>query len=1402
MSEMISFDGLLNSISEDPGGVAVGAVPPQESIDFIRRTFEANATLADRHRSLCEQVAAARDDETRSYLMQLRSAFERRLFATAIEATHQAFKKSPEDGWIAWLTALADLVSQFPISCSLQFLAEDFPLEVRRRAKVAELKQAIELMRQSRWGEAYDTIEFLATQECLPLRSRARFLIWAAQIQLGWFLDVAAALTWLEESERLEPNDGMLLGAFGDYWYGQKEYPKAKAYYDRAIQTEPRIAPGYLGIGQCFEDENKLDLAEEQYRKAISLASGDYRGYDRMLRLLGSPEIFAKKEVEFSEVLSTWLAVNPEGAYDAYLAAGQYNMNNKRFAEARAWYENAIALAEHWPLAYARLAELFQEQGNDDQAEALGRKAVQLANGCKDGFIALAKFYEDRGRWGEALSVYASFPPQRGPWDTFARASAGRMHTKLENYSEAERILLGELQTHAQDVYALRAAEGLAADYYEEREDKDSAVRVYDSILKIKGEQYSGSYRNFLGNMHYALGDYPSAVAEYKRAIEAEPGEAIYHHNLGGAFKLLKDYKNSEREIKEAYLIDKDETVFNQKKASLANACANDAYDQSKFREAIEHYTIATELDPRQAVYYSNLALAWRQLEEPGKRAEAMDQALQCYEKAQELTEGKIYAGEIDRLRRRKNFAESLGEKALGRLNVVYPVAVEVAADLIPLLAGAVGDTLAPEVLIEVNAIRGRIQEQMGVEVPSIEFRGNETDLPKGWYLIIINEIPIVLGTMSLKQIFCTSPPADLSRRGITAAPANDPATGLDGAWIELEDKPTAESQHLELWDTTQYLMRHVEAVLCKNLGEFLGHQEVINLLEADGAMAAEFRDSHEKLTALTAVCRALLSEETPITPFREVVEIFKNLESDGVSLREIVERIRLLPSFRDRLPGSAAHHTFLPLGSTFESEIRRSLPDQQDNRLILAMLPERCQEALTAVRNRISGGSFTLVVEDSTVRPFVRKLVELEFPNLHVLSEAEIPASAQLSAESIAFERVPTEESIEFKGAGCIRSAKRSPWRQTSQEWSAPLEISVKVFVSEVFEARKSSAGEKRLDEVFALMQDGFFYELGIILPDVEYRVDKNLNPGQFRFRINGVEHDGVTGLAADEFLVNDTVDRLELLGLEGREAVNPANGNQCAIVRDTQDQEESCRQAGLTTWGPEEYLVLSLSSEIRKVAAQFLTNELAEFCLDSLGEAFPDLVQIARKRYSLAVIAFVLRALLEEEISIRDLRNILESVLSIGGMTDVDLGKFIVFFANTDALCPSITARNTSELRPAELADFVRISLRRYISHKFTRGANTLKVYLVDPEIERRIEEATSQPLTEVEEERVRAAIRNELQYHPVTSPAPVLLTTFAIRRALRKVIERELPRQAVLSYQELLPELNIQPIARVSW
>ena len=63
------------------------------------------------------------------------------------------------------------------------------------------------------------------------------------------------------------------------------------------------------------------------------------------------------------------------------------------------------------------------------------------------------------------------------------------------------------------------------------------------------------------------------------------------------------------------------------------------------------------------------------------------------------------------------------------------------------------------------------------------------------------------------------------------------------------------------------------------------------------------------------------------------------------------------------------------------------------------------------------------------------------------------------------------------------------------------------------------------------------------------------------------------------------------------------------------------------------------------------------------------------------------------------------------------------------------------------------------------------------------------------------ILTAVRNEVGNLPPTAQNPVILTTMEIRRYFRKLVELEFPHLAVLSYQELSPDMNIQPIARIS-
>src|SRR5262249_53826098 len=392
--------------------------------------------------------------------------------------------------------------------------------------------------------------------------------------------------------------------------------------------------------------------------------------------------------------------------------------------------------------------------------------------------------------------------------------------------------------------------------------------------------------------------------------------------------------------------------------------------------------------------------------------------------------------------------------------------------------------------------------------------------------------------------------------------------SGEDGLWVERKDWDKVAAQQLKLWDVTHYLMHHVETVLRKNAVEFLGHQEVVNLLDGEPAgPARDIRASSRMLTALTTVCRALVSEEVPIRPFHDVCATFRNMYANGVNLQEIVERIRLLPAFRERLPGNDGRRTLMNLGTGFEAEIRRSLY-KCDGRSILAMTPERCQAALAAVRNQVSGRPHALVVDDAALRPYVRKLVELEFADLPVLSRAEITGLREfLPAGTIDLEPDPAAGDVDFKSPVHTSAMAADDLGPAGHTTAGLAQTSIEAFVDEDFGHQPSADDDKPMGDLLAIMRDGFFNELGIVLPPARLESDESLKAGQFRVRLNGIDRPPVAGLAHDEFLVDDSVDRLTLLDIAGHAAINPGNGNECAIVHDTQGQADACRRAGLTT-------------------------------------------------------------------------------------------------------------------------------------------------------------------------------------------------------------------------------------------
>ncbi|MCX9073701.1 MAG: FHIPEP family type III secretion protein [Candidatus Methanoperedens sp.] len=365
---------------------------------------------------------------------------------------------------------------------------------------------------------------------------------------------------------------------------------------------------------------------------------------------------------------------------------------------------------------------------------------------------------------------------------------------------------------------------------------------------------------------------------------------------------------------------------------------------------------------------------------------------------------------------------------------------------------------------------------------------------------------------------------------------------------------------------------------------------------------------------------------------------------------------------------------------------------------------------------------------------------------------------------------------------------------------------IAVKVFLSNAQNVKtQSAADDMSFEGLLDVLQEGLFNELGIIIPKVSIDMDEILEENDFIIQLNDVRFPPITGLEHDQFLVNDTVERLPLINIKGKKVIIPASGTENAIVQNKEHELEICKKAGLTTWGSGGFTVLNLAAELRKNAALFLTVETVKYSLKKLkssSPAFPALVDAASEHHDIIRLTLILRDLLDEQLSIKDLRGILENLLAISGITDIDQSKYVVFSPHTANLCSVQEGKKMEDLNIIDYSNCLRMSLKRYISNKYTRGSSALYVFPLDPGIEMRIKSIVEQPLTDTEREKLIKAIYEAIKNLPAATTNPVILTSVEIRKRLRNLIEKEFPRIAVLCYQELLPDLNTQPIARISW
>ena len=211
------------------------------------------------------------------------------------------------------------------------------------------------------------------------------------------------------------------------------------------------------------------------------------------------------------------------------------------------------------------------------------------------------------------------------------------------------------------------------------------------------------------------------------------------------------------------------------------------------------------------------------------------------------------------------------------------PSVVPITLELDPILSRALGfgppgsgetqtellDTLIPQ-------LRDALYLESGVRFPGVRVVANSEDLPRSSFSLRIRDVPALSVTIDSSRSVAMCPPERLVGLQISATPITDPIGGGSVSAIPLESVALVEASGVMVWNPAGFIALHLAGILRRRTKEFMGVQEVTDLLErlekAYPALVKEVVPKVISVHQLLDVLRRLLDEQVSIRDLKAIL--------------------------------------------------------------------------------------------------------------------------------------------------------------------------------------------------------------------------------------------------------------------------------------------------------------------------------------------------------------------------------------------------------------------------------------------------------------------------------------------------------------------------------------------------
>ena len=299
---------------------------------------------------------------------------------------------------------------------------------------------------------------------------------------------------------------------------------------------------------------------------------------------------------------------------------------------------------------------------------------------------------------------------------------------------------------------------------------------------------------------------------------------------------------------------------------------------------------------------------------------------------------------------------------------------------------------------------------------------------------------------------------------------------------------------------------------------------------------------------------------------------------------------------------------------------------------------------------------------------------------------------------------------------------------------------------------------------------------DLGIVLPSIRVRDNLQLSPNSYQIKLKGVALESGE-VYPERFLAMCAGDPVGSLTINGIHAIEPAFGLP-ALWIESKDKDLA-EMSGYTVVSASAVISTHITEVIKKCASEIISRYDLQQLIDNLKkEVSEEYVNDIMKDISIGEVQVVVQNLLKENVAIRDLKTILET----------------------------ISLQSKINKNPNFLTEHVRQALARNICKQNLADTGELYVITLSPDIENIIAKGASPDGTSVTLEpgftrnmfdRLNLELEKAIT---ATGNQPVILCSSPIRLLFRKLVERTYPQIAIMSYNEISPNVKVKSVGMI--